>query len=57
MEFGWPEDLLTLREEVTAFLRRELPEWWGIGSNTLTAGTSVHEFCDEFAARLARHGI
>ena len=58
MEFDWPEDALALREEIRAFLGRELPSWWDISVNTLTAEAeaSHHDFCRAFSAKLARHG-
>ena len=58
MEFDWPEEALAFRNEVTAFLERELPAWWDVGVNTLTAAATAshHDFCREFAARLAAHG-
>ncbi|AMN47768.1 hypothetical protein ACG33_11800 [Steroidobacter denitrificans] len=58
MEFGWPEEALAFRNEISVFLDRELPPWWDIGVNTLTAaaGTPHHEFCREFCAKLAKHG-
>ncbi|TAK53907.1 MAG: acyl-CoA dehydrogenase [Gammaproteobacteria bacterium] len=58
MEFDWPEEALAFRKEVSAFLDHELPAWWDIGVNTLTAeaGSPHHEFCREFCAKLAQHG-
>jgi alkylation response protein AidB-like acyl-CoA dehydrogenase len=58
MEFDWPEEALAFRKEICAFLERELPPWWDINVNTLTAEAeaSHHEFCREFCAKLAKHG-
>jgi alkylation response protein AidB-like acyl-CoA dehydrogenase len=59
MEFDWPEEALAFRKEIVAFLERELPPWWDISVNTLTAaaGAPHHEFCREFSAKLASHGF
>ena len=58
MEFDWPEEALAFRKEISTFLDQELPAWWDISVNTLTAeaGASHHEFCREFCAKLAKHG-
>ncbi|MBS0613771.1 MAG: acyl-CoA dehydrogenase family protein [Proteobacteria bacterium] len=58
MDFEWPERALAIRKEICDFLDRELPPWWDINVNTLTAeaGAAHHDFCRDFSIKLAKHG-
>ncbi|KKC25207.1 acyl-CoA dehydrogenase family protein [Sphingomonas sp. SRS2] len=56
MEFAWPPEALRFASEVSDFLDQELPDWWSITSNTLTAGQRHFEFCRGFAEKLANRG-
>lgn len=57
VEFSWPEGSSELREKLRRFLDDELPDWWGPEHQTLVSGPEVHEFCAEFAPRLAEAGF
>ncbi|WP_052730418.1 acyl-CoA dehydrogenase family protein [Sphingomonas sp. SRS2] len=45
-----------MRAEVSDFLDHNLPAWWNLSSNTLTAGKEHYRFCRTFGPALAERG-